>query len=540
MKFVNFGQKLNLFVIILSLGAQLSMIAGALVPAVESAGVAASRAWQAASRIPSRVPQRGYSTIPTARVEQMPENTVRVEPRATAARYATARSMMSTGLSMGRGAQAGKSMGMSSMFGTRGFASQARSDSQLTREEIISRLNAGVKDFSGFDLSNLDLSKIPFLFVNVNFSGANFTNANLRESKFTNCDFTGANFTNANLVGTDFLGRVKLTNADFAGANLSSSNLGLPGHPGLSKEQKQQWTKTHRDLLEKKEHERQDKKAQEKVEHKPLTKRTRADVEYMLKKREGWSWLSQKTGFDLREKQPLDLSYSDLRGVDLKYLDLSKAELTGSDLTGANLTGTILYEANLTGVNLTDTILLDVNFKYANLTEANLTSAKSFIPYATLGVNFEYANLTSADCSNADLRSANFRGADLTNTNFTNADLTGATDADLSEAQKVQWKPSGQSEQEQSSGSGSQQQGRSSSSMNEPEAVELFNSLIKDPRVKPGMQPLSNNATIKEINTRFWLLSQAVHPDKNPDNPKATQEFQKLAEARDILIKSRK
>ena len=43
------------------------------------------------------------------------------------------------------------------------------------------------------------------------------------------------------------------------------------------------------------------------------------------------------------------------------------------------------------------------------------------------------------------------------------------------------------------------------------------------------------NATHAEIKKKYYDLSKKLHPDKNPDDPKATENFQKLCEAYKIL-----
>ena len=50
---------------------------------------------------------------------------------------------------------------------------------------------------------------------------------------------------------------------------------------------------------------------------------------------------------------------------------------------------------------------------------------------------------------------------------------------------------------------------------------------------------LSIGATITEINVFFRRLSLKLHPDKNTNNPEATINFQKLSEARNVLVKQK-
>lgn len=170
-----------------------------------------------------------------------------------------------------------------------------------------------------------------------------------------------------------------------------------------------------------------------------------------------------------------DLSRSDLTGADLSHADLRGANLRSAQLNGANLTG-----ANLTGANLRQARLINVRWEGANLrvadfTEAVLTRGDLTQAYldgaifrrATLigvtlergnlrGVDFTGAKLAGARLAYAELSGANFTGAmisgadfygarlngavlaggDLSSCNFVRAELTGAdlTDADLSGA----------------------------------------------------------------------------------------------------------
>ena len=47
---------------------------------------------------------------------------------------------------------------------------------------------------------------------------------------------------------------------------------------------------------------------------------------------------------------------------------------------------------------------------------------------------------------------------------------------------------------------------------------------------------VGNDATIKDIKKAYRRLSLTMHPDKNPDNPLAVQEFIKLTKAYSVSI----
>lgn len=101
--------------------------------------------------------------------------------------------------------------------------------------------------------------------------------------------------------------------------------------------------------------------------------------------------------------QTVDLSYSDLAGLNLVEVKLAGANLTnarlqGAYLNGADLSNTAWFGADLTGAHLA----------YANLTCAAMVGA----------------DLTRADLSWADLTRAGLEGADLTGANLDNANLT--------------------------------------------------------------------------------------------------------------------
>ena len=75
-----------------------------------------------------------------------------------------------------------------------------------------------------------------------------------------------------------------------------------------------------------------------------------------------------------------NLSYTNLRGTDLRDADLhganvSDADLQDANLSGADLSGANLSYANLRDVNLHGADLRDANLRYANLHGANLHGA---------------------------------------------------------------------------------------------------------------------------------------------------------------------
>lgn len=116
----------------------------------------------------------------------------------------------------------------------------------------------------------------------------------------------------------------------------------------------------------------------------------------------------------------LDLSRTDLRGLNLTSTNLSGANLEHADLSNTNLSGTnlshgILKYANLKGVNLigadlSGTNLTDADLSYVNLIGANLVDT-----------NLSGANLSFTDLRNSNLVGSNLTDANLKSTNFSNA-----------------------------------------------------------------------------------------------------------------------
>jgi hypothetical protein len=111
------------------------------------------------------------------------------------------------------------------------------------------------------------------------------------------------------------------------------------------------------------------------------------------------------TGLDLAGN-PIDLSFTNLAG-----LNLSSVNLSGVKLLGAHLEGTRLVQAKLTGANLAA-----ADLTFSDLAGADLTCSEFFA-----------ANLTHANMPDANLTNAHLSGAKLTGANLEGATTTGAT-----------------------------------------------------------------------------------------------------------------
>ena len=96
-----------------------------------------------------------------------------------------------------------------------------------------------------------------------------------------------------------------------------------------------------------------------------------------------------------------DIHY-DLSGLDLSYADLRGMNLRGVDLYSTNLTGANLSGADLRNANLECTKLSGTDLSYANLKNANLS-----------GVDLSETDLKNVDLTNADLEYKYLADADF-------------------------------------------------------------------------------------------------------------------------------
>ncbi len=146
----------------------------------------------------------------------------------------------------------------------------------------------------------------------------------------------------------------------------------------------------------------------------------------------------------------MNLSGSNLVGVDLREADccdvvLTQANLEGADLADASFEGANLAEARMGAVKAQGASFKGADLSHSNWSEARSAGADysetkgdraSFTRADLAGAHFERARLAGADFSGADLRNASFENAELeradlrdallAGTNFGNANLTGA------------------------------------------------------------------------------------------------------------------
>jgi uncharacterized protein YjbI with pentapeptide repeats len=123
--------------------------------------------------------------------------------------------------------------------------------------------------------------------------------------------------------------------------------------------------------------------------------------------------------------QRANLFGAQLQGAGLTRAQLEGARLTGAQLEGANLDRAQLQEANLAGAQLQAASLNGAQLQGAYLPTARLQSAK--LNWAQLkGARLMKANLYEAQLQAADLRDAHLQGADLGGAKLQGANLSGA------------------------------------------------------------------------------------------------------------------
>lgn len=152
------------------------------------------------------------------------------------------------------------------------------------------------------------------------------------------------------------------------------------------------------------------------------------------------STISRLKDCDTEDKISIDLSFSDLR-----MINIPRANLKGANFSGSNLMGAVLVKADLRGSTLICTNLsasvLDgawlekadlgsANFQRTSLQNANLRGAlmsltkmeKAILRYSDL----RRARLYEVDFNLADLSGANLTGSRIIRSEFGEANLTGA------------------------------------------------------------------------------------------------------------------
>lgn len=116
---------------------------------------------------------------------------------------------------------------------------------------------------------------------------------------------------------------------------------------------------------------------------------------------------------DAHPEEHLDLTYADLRGVQVEGGVLRGANLEGAQLSDAVLTGVDLQDAWLVGCDLSDCLLMDSNLSGTVAAGANLRRAR-----------LNRADLRGTDLSNAFLQGAELNGARSGGTSWSSRELS--------------------------------------------------------------------------------------------------------------------
>jgi uncharacterized protein YjbI with pentapeptide repeats len=234
----------------------------------------------------------------------------------------------------------------------------------MNPSELLSRYEAGERNFRGADLRDADLS-------GADLSGADLRRANLRETCLHEAILTKAILYQANLTKVDITS-AKLVSTNLEGATLINAKL------------------TFADLTE------------ANLEEADLTDaKLTSSVLYranLLK--------AQLSSADI---QGANLTLAFLHSANLNEANLCEAKMLLATLFNGNLTKAKLQRANLKGANLIKATISEADLSDANLTYSNLALAQ----------------LNNAKLNNTDFSGANLAEADLTDTDLTSANLNG-------------------------------------------------------------------------------------------------------------------
>lgn len=146
---------------------------------------------------------------------------------------------------------------------------------------------------------------------------------------------------------------------------------------------------------------------------------------------------------DLKKPHIIDLSYSDLRAINLEGGRFQKANFSGAyaseivleraDLRGADLGSAKLKMAHLDNADLRGALIDNANFEWAHLRKADLRGV-IVNPKSEYEFGFDsdpemdkvVADSEAVNFQNADLRDANLAGVSLDNANLRSANLSTA------------------------------------------------------------------------------------------------------------------
>ncbi|MDF5714545.1 MAG: pentapeptide repeat-containing protein [Rhizonema sp. NSF051] len=130
------------------------------------------------------------------------------------------------------------------------------------------------------------------------------------------------------------------------------------------------------------------------------------------------------------QMKQVNLTYANLSRVLMNRTDLSRSILNKANLSNARLINANLSSAQLTGADLRNTVLENVILTGADLSEAKLNEAElygaSLGRVTAIGTQLSFANLTNTDWQGADLSGAYLDGANLRNAKLSATRLNGA------------------------------------------------------------------------------------------------------------------
>ncbi len=116
----------------------------------------------------------------------------------------------------------------------------------------------------------------------------------------------------------------------------------------------------------------------------------------------------EQVNFTRAKLKGANLSRASLKGVNFKEANLEGVNLNGADMESANLFKTVLSKANLRGVYLKKAILIKTDLSFAYLERASLEGA------ILHEANLKQANLSGANLSESYFNNANLEGVKLT------------------------------------------------------------------------------------------------------------------------------
>jgi hypothetical protein len=203
---------------------------------------------------------------------------------------------------------------------------------------------------------------------------------------------------------------------------------------------------------------------------------------------------------------------------DLRYMRLGPRQKQFGPISGGpiNLRGALLFKADLSEASLIEADLREAELIEANLSDARLNNA-----------NLSYANLMDAVLSGTDVAHASFDGA-----NLTGADLTNAVNLTQAQIERASGDPTTHLPAAMQMPSAWLVRKDNGDGTEADSAQMRGASRAEDPYLVLGVQKTDTAETIQSVYRR---KAKKVHPDTNPGNAEAAQEFHRLTRAYSLL-----